>query len=352
VSSDADTAASVVTPDDAGSITTSADGAASAPDGDPTVARRLVDVVLGPYSGLIIWIGLIVFFSIKIPDVFLTDITFRTLLSDQAVTGILALAVALPLAAGLVDLSFASIAGFSMVLSTWLSINTGWHPLLLIIVTIAAAVGFGCLSSILVTTLQVNSLVATLGVSAVSAGITGYISDGRTLTARFGDGTAEIGRGYFGDVAYPVVYLLALAIALFLFLEYTGGGRKVLATGGNVIAARLAGIKVGWLQTSTLMVSAAISGFAGIVLATKVGQSTDQTGAGYLLPALAAVFLGATQVRSRVNVLGTLIAVYLLGTGIKGLQLMGAKPWVNSLFNGIFLLLAVSLGAGRRRALR
>ena len=74
----------------------------------------------------------------------------------------------------------------------------------------------------------------------------------------------------------------------------------------------------------------------------------------YLLPAFAAAFLGATQFKSgNVNVLGTLVAVYVLATGVKGVQLLGAPFWVDGLFNGLALIIAVALAvrSGQQKSL-
>jgi ribose transport system permease protein len=95
-----------------------------------------------------------------------------------------------------------------------------------------------------------------------------------------------------------------------------------------------------------------IAAFAGVVLAAKLGTGNPTSGPPYLLPAFSAVFLGATQIKAgRVNVLGTLIAIYLLATGVKGLQLAGAPVFLNDLFNGLALILAVALAARSKRKL-
>lgn len=335
-------------------MTTSATAERELADIAPDAAKtsRLQVRGLARYAGVLVWLIMIVVFALTIPDLFLTPITLRTLISDQAITGILALAVLIPLATGLVDLSFASIAGFAAIFTAWLSINTGWNAGLIVVVTLLTAVGFGCLSALFVTKLHVSSIVATLGVSAIAGGLTNYISGGQTLTGRYSPTFARLGSGYWGDVAYPFLYLLGIAAVLFVLLEYTGTGRRMLAVGGNPAAARLAGIHVGRLHGWSLVAGALLSGFAGLLLATGIGQSTDETGTGYLLPALAAVFLGATQVRERANVLGTLLAVYLLGTGVKGTQLSGADPWVSQVLNGVFLLVAVGVAARRSTVAR
>jgi ribose transport system permease protein len=102
----------------------------------------------------------------------------------------------------------------------------------------------------------------------------------------------------------------------------------------------------------SFVASGLTSAFAGIVYLSTIGTATPDSGSGYLLPAFSAVFLGATQIRpGRVNVIGTLVAIFLLATGVTGLQLAGAPSYVTELFNGAALIIAVALAArtARRR---
>jgi ribose transport system permease protein len=139
------------------------------------------------------------------------------------------------------------------------------------------------------------------------------------------------------------VYVIAIAAVMYYVLYHTPMGRRLAATGGNPVAARLAGIRIRRLQVACLLVSALMAGFAGLVLATENGEATTATAPSLLLPAVAALFLGATQIKEGPNPWGTVLAVVLLGTGIKGLQLEGALPWLSDFFYGAVLLLAVSI---------
>ena len=300
------------------------------------------------FSGIYVWILLIAFFSLTAPDTFPTTLTVKTILGDNSVTGLLALGALLAFASGLIDLSFANIAGLSLAVSTWLSIHTGIPAVPIVAIVVLGGAVVGALSGIFITRFGVNSLVTTLAVSSVALGLAGLVTAGNTLTGQWSSSFHEFGQGYVWVIPLPALYLLALALVLYYVLEHTGPGRRVLAVGSNSEAARLAGVRVARIQVGALMVSGAVAGFTGALLAAKVGVATTQTGPGYLLAAVAALFLGETQVRSRVNVWGTVIAVFLIGTGIKGLQLLGADPWVNEFFNGTVLLLAVGLAARSR----
>jgi len=154
-----------------------------------------------------------------------------------------------------------------------------------------------------------------------------------------------------------VLYLLIIMGLLGYWLERTGSGRQLYAIGFNLETARLTGAPVKRLITTSLMCSAVIAGFAGMVLASRVASGSPNAGAAYLIPAFSAAFLGATQFRAgRFNPWGTVIAVMLLGTGNIGLLVSGGPTWTPQLFTGTVLIAAVALTAmdrgGFRDALR
>ena len=125
------------------------------------------------------------------------------------------------------------------------------------------------------------------------------------------------------------------------------------AAGYNPDGARLSGVNVGRLQIASLVAGGIIAALAGVLLASRINAGDPTVGPGLLLPALTAVFLGSTQFKGgRFNVWGTVISVYVLAVGIKGLQLLGAQNWVSDLFNGVALLAAVGLSRWERTAKR
>ena len=152
------------------------------------------------------------------------------------------------------------------------------------------------------------------------------------------------------EVVPPIV--LALAIALWLFMEYTPTGRRLYATGFNPDAARLANIKVNKLRFCSLLTSAALAGFAGVMLASSLSSGDPTAGTSYLLPAFAALFVGATVFKAgRFNAWGTIVAVLMLGTGIVGLGLVAAPLWADDMFTGVVLIAALSANVFQSRTL-
>ena len=141
--------------------------------------------------------------------------------------------------------------------------------------------------------------------------------------------------------------LLVIAVVLWYVLEHTRIGRYLFATGGNPDAARLSGVRTDRMIWGAFMVSGLLCGIAGVVYSMRTGLFASSTGPGYLFPAVAAVFLGASQLSQRPNVWGTLIAYFALAFGIQGLTLSAsdASVWSQPLFQGVSLIVAVALAS-------
>ena len=198
----------------------------------------------------------------------------------------------------------------------------------------------GFISGFFVVRLRVNSFIATLGMSQV---ITAFVLqdvepvDQRRVHRRLPEHRPSRG---VRPAAVHVLPRPILAIIVWYVFEHTPVGRHMFATGGNPEAARLAGLRTDRLIWGSLVASGMIAGFAGIIYGWKVGNYAQTVGPGYLFPAIAAVFFGASQLKGRPNVWGTFIALYALAWGIKGLQLTftSNSRWIEPLFQGLSLL--------------
>ena len=305
------------------------------------------------FSGLFIWAGFIVLFALWVPDTFLTTGTAQSIAATQAVTGLAAMGVLCAMAVGAFDLSFAGVIGLSSTIGASLMVNSDVSPALAIIICLLMGVGVGALNGLLVTRVGISSVVATLGVSSLA-----LAADNRITNGQFIDGVPST----FTSLTQPqplgipieALYLFVAAVVVWAFLEHSRPGRRLYATGLNPDAARLAGVRTNRMMFTGLVLSSFFSSMAGLVLLAQIRSGTPNVGAGYLLPVFAAVFLGATQIKpGRYNVGGTILAIFLLATGVQGLQLAGGQFWVNDAFNGAALIVAVSFAAfaaRRRRA--
>jgi ribose transport system permease protein len=146
-----------------------------------------------------------------------------------------------------------------------------------------------------------------------------------------------------------VFYLVVLAVILWWFMAHTPAGRYLYAIGGNAEAARLSGVRVNRWSAMALILSSGIAGLSGVFFTSQGGPSLD-FGPALLLPAFAAAFLGSTQFQpGKFNVWGTLLAIYVLATGVQGLQLVSGAAWLSDMFNGVALIIAVAMSVNRGR---
>jgi ribose transport system permease protein len=298
-----------------------------------------------------VWIVICLLFVALSPDRFGTVETIKSVLDQYAITGIVALSLIIPLAAGFYDLSIGYTVSLSGVFMAWLTIHTSLPIGVCCVLTMAMCLGVGLINAFVVVGLGINSFIATLGTGAILASITIAFSGQTDLVGRIID-FSSFGQRAIAGVQMPVLYMLAIALVLAYVLQRTRLGRELYATGFNKEAARLSGVQVNKLATLGFVCSAMLSGFAGLALAAIISAGSPTAGPSYLLGAFSAVFLGATQLRrGRFNSWGTVIAVLMIGTGNVGLLIVGAPVWTPQLFQGVVLIAAVALTFGGRGAL-
>jgi ribose transport system permease protein len=320
----------------------------------PRERGLLSDLHLSRFTGLFLWAAIILIFAIAIPGTFLTGATAKSIASDQSVTGIVAMAVLIPLACGLFDISAAQMVGTSSIFAGSLMTKSGMSPAEVVVLTLLLGVLVGSINGFIVAVIGVDSLIATLGMSSILIAVSGYVSEYQFI-GPFPSDFKDIVAGTVLGIPTITVYLIAIAVLLWYVLEHTPAGRRLFATGASPEAARLAGVRTSRLKFASLVASSVLATVAGLLLAAKIGQVAPTVGPEYLLPGFAACFLGTTQFRlGRFIVPGTLLALFLLATGVTGLQQICGELWITALFNGVALIVAVSasLLAARRKARR
>lgn len=306
-------------------------------------------------GAIYVWLAIIVVFSFWAPDTFLEWATVKTILNQNAISGLVALALVVPLSSRVFDLSVGNALGLTNILVAWLLVDQGMSIGLAILLSVAAAVLIGVLNGIIVIGWRIDSFIGTLATGALMAAATAMISDNQPVIGPELGGTfSDITTAGIGGIAVPVFLMLGVAALLWYLLDYTVTGRRFYATGFNEAGARLTGIGTTRLRFYSLIVSGTVAGIGGILLASQVNSGSPEIGPPYLLEAFAAAFLGSTQFGGgRFNAWGTVIAVLLLGTGKTGLILVGAPAWSSSMFVGVVLLFALALtGFDKRLDLR
>ena len=309
--------------------------------------------ILPVYGLPILALALAIFFSILLPDSFPTALNVRSILSDKGIIALLSLGAMLPMMAGRIDLTI----GFGIVM--WhilaISLQVWYHvpwPLAILLVLLCSALA-GLINGLLVEVAQIDSFIATLGTGTILYALALWLSGGRqvmgilapgfidvnaTVAARHTDAGRLCDRARRGALDH---HRTAAAGAPDLCDRRQRKGRRAERHPG---AANVIGVFVG---------SGLVAGFTGCVLASKLQIGQANVGLDYLLPALVGAFLGTTTIKpGRVNVLGTIVGVLILAIGISGIQQLGGAFFIEPLFNGATLVVAIALAgfAQRRRS--
>ena len=303
------------------------------------------------YALLFAWGVTIAIFGVIEPETFLQVQNFTAMFSSQAVLVVLTCSLVVTLTASEYDLSAASVLTLSSmlvaILNAQLQVPIGWA----IVAALSAGLTVGAINGILVIVIGIDSIIATLGMGTLISGITLWISNSNMIS-----GISPILVNYvivpkFFGISLGFVYAVVIATALWYFLTYTPLGRQLLFVGRGRRVARLSGLPVGRLRFGALVAGSSLAAIAGVLYAGTSGSADPNSGDSFLLPAFAAAFLGSTSiVPGRFNAWGSFAAVYFLVTGINGLSLMGIQVFVQNLFYGGALIIAVALSILVRRS--
>lgn len=309
----------------------------------PDARSRLVGY--GERYGLVI--GLIVLFalfSVLKPSTFLTWGTVSTVLGSQAVLVIVTLGVIVSLTANDFDLSIAYTMTISSMILAVLNVNMGVPIGWAVLAAFGVGIVVGLVNGFFIIVFRIHSLIVTLGVGTFLHGLTLWMSGSNTISGIDPIVSQLVIIDRLFGIPLVFYYAIVLALAVWYVFEFTAIGRRVLFVGRGREVARLSGIHTDRVRWGCLVVSGMFGSLAGILYAGTQGAADPISGTTYLLPALAAAFLGSTSINpGRFNPWGSTIAVYFLVTGITGLIFLGASSFIQDIFYGGALVLAVAL---------
>ena len=305
------------------------------------LARR-APAFFSRYAVVILLIVMFVVFSVLLPDTFFTVGNFTTLANSQAVLLILSLALIFPLSVGEFDLSIASNLGFGGILTGYLNGVAHWPLLPTVIFVLVVGAIVGAVNGFFVVNLGVNAFIVTLATGTVLTGLTIWISGGQILS-NVSPALVDTVTTTIGGLAVPVFIAFLLVLLLWYLYDFTPLGRYLTFIGLGAEVARLAGLPVKSLRFGAFGIAGILAAGCGVLAVGLLGSADPSASAGYLLPAYAGAFLGTTVIKpGRFNPWGTVVALALLVVGVTGLQLLGAAGWVEQVFNGTALVIAVT----------
>lgn len=290
---------------------------------------------------------LIVVFTTQSPH-FFTLSNLWVVLGSSAVLGLMALPQTILVISGGIDLSVGSVVSLSSIL-VGTAVSAGLSPWIGAGLAILVALVVGGLNALIAIGLGINPLITTLGMLSVVQGMAYLIANAQTFLID-DDSFYFLGSGKAGPVPFTFI-LFAIAFLIYLFVERkTTYGRAIYAIGSNIEAARLSGIRVRPISISLYLTSSLAGGIGGVILASQLGAASADVGLAYQLSVVTAVILGgASLTGGRGTVIGTLVAVLILGVLQNGFALLGMSAYVQTIALGAALIIAVLLDQLTRR---
>lgn len=292
------------------------------------------------FSTLIILVVLVVIFSIASPN-FLRINNLLNVLRQVAVIGILTAGMTYVIIAGGMDLTVGAYLGLSGVAIAQM-MTAGVPVGLAVILTMILMTGIGIVTGGLIVSLNVSAIVITLGMQTVVRGLA-YIFSGGLPVYDIPESIVFLGQGYVAGIPVPVIIMLIIVILMGLVLKFSYFGRYIYAIGGNVEAAKLAGVSVNKIVVALYGISAFVASIAGIVLTGRVSSGAPASGTGTEMDVITAVVIGGISVNGgKGSMLGAFLGAVIIGVLSNGLTIMNIGEYYQQVVKGAVLILAVA----------
>lgn len=255
---------------------------------------------------------------------------------------VLALGFSIALTTAELDLSFANVCSVASVSVGWL-IHNDYPVVVAVGAGLSVGLAAGLLNGVLVTTLKIPSLIATLATASIANGFAFMITQGVAFVGAWNPAFLWIGRGTIAGVPTLVVWLALLMLAALFLLKFTVTGLRMLSVGQAAEAARLAGISVARMKLLGLALSGLAAGLAAVLMTSNLASAAPNSAGDFMLMSIAAVLLGMTMFEpGRPNVPGTLVGALTIGMLGNGLVLLGAQYYMQDIALGLIMVASVA----------
>ncbi|MDT7729279.1 MAG: ribose transport system permease protein [Actinomycetota bacterium] len=276
-------------------------------------------------------------------DSFLTGTNLDNLGRQVSIYAIIAAGQLLVILTAGIDLSVGSVVGLAGVVAALAVFETagGLPVVLAVLLALVVGAAAGLVNGVLVAVLKMPPFIVTLGMMGIARGATLLLSDGRTVQP-LPPGFLSLAGGSLFGVSNLTWIMLAVTVLIALLLRRTIWGQYLYAVGSNAESARLTGVPVRAVQVSAYALSGLLAAFAGVLLASRLGNGVPTAGTGYELQAIAACVIGgASLFGARGTALGALMGALVVGLLNNGGALLGIDPFWLQIFIGVLVLAAV-----------
>lgn len=276
-------------------------------------------------------------------DSFMTSYNMFNMGRTAAIYIFIAIGQALVVIVGGMNLSLGYIGGMTVVATGYSMQMLGVPPVVAIIIGLLVGVSAGLLNGLIITKLKLNSFVVTLATSFIFTGLINGVSQGYPYND-IPQSFTFIGReGLFG-IPYLLILAALALIILGYFFKFTVTGRRILATGGNIEAAKMSGINTNRMIVLANIASGVFAAIAGLLWISRTGSAQPSTGVDWMVVSFAVAVIGGTSLKGGVfNPIGIFFAGFLIVMVKNGLVMLEANVYFEQTYLGLILLLAVSL---------
>jgi ribose transport system permease protein len=311
---------------------------------------KLVEIINEFSIGLALLVEIIIFSQFS--QYFFTTENLLNISLQASITAIIAAGMTFVILTAGIDLSVGSLVAFAGILATsvikinlpvYLSLTLGIFAGLLF------GVFSGYIAGIFVTKFKITPFIVTLALMTIWRGASFVYTEGRPVW-ELPESFSYLGGGRIVGVPVPTIIMIIVFIVSHIALTKTRFGRYVYAVGGNLEAARLAGIKTNRIRISVYIISGVLSALAGILLASRINSGQPNAGLMYELDVIAAVVVGGTSLfGGRGTIIGTFIGTMLIAVLRNGLNLVNVGSYVQQVVVGVVILLAVLIDQFRKK---
>lgn len=297
--------------------------------------------VLKRFSTLIILLVLVIVFSISSGN-FLRINNILNILRQVAVISILTAGMTFVIISGGMDLTVGAYLGFTGVVLAKLMKTFALPVPVAVIAVMLLTIILGIITGSLIVILNVSAIVITLGMMTVVRGLA-YIISGGLPVYDIPDSIVFLGQGYVAGIPVPVIIMLLVVIIMGIILKYTYFGRYVYAIGGNIEAAKLAGVSVNKIIISLYAISAFLSSIAGTMLTGRISSGAPASGTGTEMDVVTAVVIGGVSVNGgKGSMLGAFLGAVIIGVLSNGLTILNIGEYYQQVVKGVVLIVAVA----------
>lgn len=319
--------------------------------------REKVNAFFKKYAIVLILLAMIIALSFLSPA-FLQPRNLLNVVRQISVMGLIAIGVTMVIITGGIDLSSGSVLALAAVVAASLAQRTDWAsakypgldlPVFVpIIAALLVGITCGAINGSLIARFKIPPFIATLGMMTVARGFALIYSD-RPVSS-LTDAYNFIGQGEILGIPLPIILIIAVAVGAHILLNNTRFGRYIYALGGNEQAARISGINISRVKIGVYTLAGMLSGFAGLVLSSRISSGQPGLGLGYELDAIASAVIGGTSLSGGIGTIwGTMVGALIIGVLNNGLDLLNVSAYWQTIVKGSIIVIAVIIDERKNR---